>query len=311
MTGSTERDRRRALAFVGGSLLLFLSVLALLGGVRLARHDRTYYVAVPDSVSGLRAASTIEYKGVPVGVVRGIAFRSGSVEAVQVEMAIRPGVPIKADTRARLRPQGITGLNILELTGGTTSAPDLPEGAEIAIEASVFAELEGTMHDVATLVRRLTDLTANVSSDAQAAVKEMRGALVAVRDAARTLDASTAAIGSEAALSAASFRAAADDVHAILKDPAWASLGGEALAGVADARRAIAKLERAADDVERVLKENRGDLRDSMQSLKRASGDVRAAARRVRESPASLVVEHPPAEKPSPDPLPPLGGSGR
>jgi phospholipid/cholesterol/gamma-HCH transport system substrate-binding protein len=302
---STARDRRHAIAFVAFALVLLAIVFGLLGGVRLARQDRTYFVAVPDSISGLRAASTVEYKGVPVGVVRAISFRGGSVEAVQVEIAIRRGVPIKTDTRATLRAQGITGLNILELTGGTSAAPELPELGVIPIEPSFLSELEKTAHDVATIVRRLGATTAAIESDAAPAVAELRAALVALSGAARALEATTGAIGSDVAASAAAFNATAGDLHGILADPAWRSLGGEVLATVQEIRRAVEQLERVARDVQSVTGENRADVRAALENLRRATGDLRIAARRVRESPASLVVEHPPVEKPIPDPMPP------
>ncbi len=301
---TTARDRRRAIAFVSLSLLLLVAVLALLGGVRLARQDRTYYVAVPDSVSGLRAASTVEYKGVPVGVVREITFRQGSVEAVEVVLAIRQGVPIKLDTRARLRPQGITGLNILELVGGTSQSPALAPGGDIPIEPSLMGELEDVVHDVATLARRLSAATAAVETDALAAVVDLRQTLVAARDAARTLDANTAVIGSEVAQSGAAFRATAEDLQSLLRDPAWKSAGSEVLAALEDARHAIATIDRVGTRAEQLAAENQGDVRVAIENLRRASADVRIAARRVRESPASLIVEHPSAEKAIPDPEP-------
>jgi hypothetical protein len=157
---------------------------------------------------------------------------------------------------------------------------------------------------VATLVRRLNATTAAIESDAAPALAELRGALVAGRDAARTLDATTAAVGTEVASSASAFRGTADDLRAILREPAWRSLGNETLAAVEDVRRAIAKLDGLAATVERIAEENRADIRAAIDNLKRASGEMRAAARHVREQPASLLVEHPPVEKPIPDPLP-------
>jgi ABC-type transporter Mla subunit MlaD len=302
---TTARDRRRAIAFILGSLLLLAVVLGLLKGVSFLRTERIYYVLVPDSVSGLRAGSTVEYKGVSVGVVRSIAFRSGAVEVVEVEIAIRPGISIKLDTRARLRPQGITGLEILELVGGTTTAPDLPERGDVTLVPSILNVLEETVHDVAALAHRLNTTTAAIESQVAPTVADIREALEAWRDTARGVDASTAAIASQVALSSEAFRGTASDVRTILRDSAWQSLGPEVLAAVEDARRALARLERAASMAETVTAENRDDVRAAVESLRHASSDVRATARHVRESPASLVIEHPRREKPIPDELPP------
>jgi phospholipid/cholesterol/gamma-HCH transport system substrate-binding protein len=298
---TTARDRRRAIAFIAGGALLLASVLGLVSGVRLGRRDRTYFVTVPDSVSGLRAASTIEYKGVPVGVVKKIEFRGGSVEAVQVELAILRGVPIKVDTRARLRPQGITGLNMLELIGGTSNATDLPEHGDIPIQPSILAELESTVHDVAALARRLGATTATIDSEAAPAIADLRAALRALKDAARTFDATTAAVGSEALASGSAFRATASRVEEILSDPAWRSLGTEVAGGVEDARRAIERLDKAASEAEQVVQENRSSVRATIENLRRASGDARAATRELRESPSSLFRENKTAEKSIPD----------
>lgn len=301
----TARDRRHALVFVLASALLLVAVLATLKGVRLARHERAYVVLVPDSVAGLRAGSAVEYKGVPAGVVREIGFREGSVETVAVELAIREGVPVKRDTRARLRPQGITGLNVLELAGGTARAEELGEGGEIPFEPGVLAELESTVHDVARLARRLEATTAAIESETSEVSLELRRTLVAGRESAAVLGATAASIGTEAATTAAALREGLEPLRAIARDPAWRELGPEVLDAVRDVRRASQRLEGAAGAAEGLARENEGDVRALVQDLRAASAELRALARRVGQDPASVLVEHPPREKEIPEPLPP------
>ncbi|MBX3468283.1 MAG: MCE family protein [Planctomycetes bacterium] len=273
------------------------AVVAVVGGVRLRRHDRAYLVVFRESVSGLVVSGQVEYKGVPVGVVRAIRLREGAVGEVEVEVGIRPDVPIKTDTRAQLQAQGITGFQSLQLLGGTTAAPDLPEGGVIAVEPSLFGLLGGTARDLA-------EVTGRLGEEVQAALVELRAALAAGQGAARAFEAAAAAIGSEVQASGAVLRGTARDASTLLRDPSWPALGQETVAAVQDLRRVAAALERAATALAAVAGENREDVRALVLDLRRTAAEARGAAREVRQRPSSLLYDVPGAEKPFADPLP-------
>lgn len=263
-------DRRRATIFLAGSAALLAVVVAILASRRFAVEERTVFVLFRESVGGLAESSAVTYKGVPVGFVRDIELLPGQLEVVRVELGLRPEVRLKVDTRAQLRPQGITGASYLELQGGSATALDLPEGGAISAVPSLFSTAGTTLEDVASIAHELRGSGALV----QATLEELRRTLVAVREGALV---------------------ATDGVAAVRTD---------VQASIEDLRRATAALERAATGVAVIAEDNRGEVRALLQELRRATSDVRGLTRRVRDQPSSLVFDRRPAEKPFPDELP-------
>lgn len=116
---------------VVGIFVLVLSA-ALVGGVLWLSSGKTfrasydvYQTYMQDSVSGLNVNAPVRYRGVEVGHVQEIRLAPGNVEQVQLTLAIEQGVPVKVDTVAILKAQGLTGIAYVELTGGGRDSPPL------------------------------------------------------------------------------------------------------------------------------------------------------------------------------------------
>ena len=117
-------------AVVGAFVLILGS--ALIGGVLWLASGKAYrqtydpyLVYMTESVSGLSPDSPVRYRGVTVGAVRRIGLAPGDVERVRLMLDIERGTPVKRDTVAVLRTQGLTGIAHIELSGGTRSSPVL------------------------------------------------------------------------------------------------------------------------------------------------------------------------------------------
>jgi phospholipid/cholesterol/gamma-HCH transport system substrate-binding protein len=82
-----------------------------------------YYADMYESVSGLNLSAPVKYRGVEVGQVRKISLDKTNPEKVRLELAIEHGVPIKQDTIATLKAQGLTGIAFVELSGGSAASP--------------------------------------------------------------------------------------------------------------------------------------------------------------------------------------------
>ncbi len=85
----------------------------------------TYQVYMDESVSGLNLDAPVRYRGVQVGGVRAITLAPRNPEQVQLTLDIKRGTPVKEDTLAILRVQGLTGIAHIELSGHSPSAPPL------------------------------------------------------------------------------------------------------------------------------------------------------------------------------------------
>lgn len=104
---------------------LVAGVLWLAAGANYAKAYDTYVAYMSESVSGLNLNAPVKYRGVDVGRVRRISLDPADPERVRLELAVEQGTPIKTDTVAVLRSQGLTGLAYVELSGGSRAAPPL------------------------------------------------------------------------------------------------------------------------------------------------------------------------------------------
>jgi phospholipid/cholesterol/gamma-HCH transport system substrate-binding protein len=109
------------------------------------------YLAVEEeSVAGLNLNAPVKYNGVEIGKVRSIALDPQDPQRVNLLLAIVRGAPIKQDTVAVLKAQGLTGIAYVELSGGAPTAPRLQvlPGARypvIATKASLSTRLENVL----------------------------------------------------------------------------------------------------------------------------------------------------------------------
>ncbi len=101
------------------SVVLFLW---LSRGIERPVYDR-YDAYFRESVSGLNQNAPVKYRGVEVGRVREIVLNPANVEEVRLTLDIVRGTPVKTDTVATLRIQGLTGLSFVDLSGGSQRAP--------------------------------------------------------------------------------------------------------------------------------------------------------------------------------------------
>lgn len=166
---------------VVGAFVLLLSATVL--GIILwlgktdyrGTYDR-YYVYTRESVAGLSVDSTVKYRGVDVGRVKEVVLNPDNPEEVRVMLNIVAGTPIKSDTEAVLVTQGLTGLETLNLTGGSRDAPPLTATRAgqpypvIKSAPSLFGRLDKVLSQVlseqglANLVVNLNSLAQNASS---------------------------------------------------------------------------------------------------------------------------------------------------
>ncbi len=95
------------------------------------KEDLTSFrIYFTESVSGLNIDSPVKYRGVTIGKVTKMRINPDNIEEIQVNISVYSDAPIKTDTVAKLKAQGITGLNYIDLSEGSKSAPLLCEDGE-------------------------------------------------------------------------------------------------------------------------------------------------------------------------------------
>ncbi len=110
-----------------GSFVLLSAVLMVFFVVWSLQLDdkeevQEYRIEFTESVSGLNVDSPVKYRGVTVGKVKTIYIKPDDVEKITVLIGVDKYTPIKVDTVAELKPQGITGLRFVDLSQGSKTS---------------------------------------------------------------------------------------------------------------------------------------------------------------------------------------------
>jgi len=154
-----------AFVLVLGAVLIS-GVLWLASGGAFKKHHDLYLAIVDESVAGLNLNAPVKYNGVDVGKVQEIALDPGNPERVNLLFAIERDTPIKVDTVAVLKTQGLTGIAYVELSGGARDAAPLRASAGsaypvIRTKPSLSARLENVL---TTVLAKLDSTSANINA---------------------------------------------------------------------------------------------------------------------------------------------------
>ncbi len=157
--------------------LLVAGVLWLASGGAWQTHYDVYQAVEEESVAGLNLNAPVKYNGVDVGKVQAIALDHTNPQTVNLFFAIERGTPVKEDTIAILKTQGLTGIAYVELSGGSVASPLLQAKAGarypvIQTAPSLSTRLENVLTNV---LGKLDDTSNNInamlSKENQAAIR--------------------------------------------------------------------------------------------------------------------------------------------
>ena len=166
-----------AFVLVLGAMLV-ASVLWLAAGMGGRQVMDRYQAVVQESVAGLDVDAPVKYLGVNVGKVSRIEIDPQNSEQVRLALLVVHGTPIKRDSVAVLKSQGLTGIAYIELSGGNKrSEPLLPgpdgQAPTIPFKLSLSARLENVLTDVVSNVGHLAEsLNSILDKDNRLALKK-------------------------------------------------------------------------------------------------------------------------------------------
>ncbi len=292
---------------------LVAGILWLAAGIGRHQEVDPYQAFIQESVAGLNVDAPVKYLGVDVGKVTRIDIDPNNPEQVRLRFFINQGTPIKQDTEAVLKTQGLTGIAYVELSGGTAASPPLTRGSDgsaptIPFKPSLSARLENVLSNVLANVDRVSDnLNAMFDAGNRAAVKSTLTDLAAV---AHTLAEQRATLAAGVKDAARTARVAAQAVEQIA--PAMQRVGSSAQAvermadkaGAASAEAGRAA-RTAAQSVQHVGTDTLPELERLMGELRQLAGTLRQLSEQTTQNPNSLVIGAPttppgPGEKAAP-----------
>ncbi|MBV1885728.1 MAG: MCE family protein, partial [Parvibaculaceae bacterium] len=151
---------------IGGFALIVVLAAFLfsfwLARVQINQTFDYYEVVFGGSVSGLTDGGSVQYNGIRVGKVMDLRLDEKDPSRVIALIQTEATTPVKTDTKVSLQFTGLTGVALIQLEGGSRSAPRLEpkEGetyAKIIAEPSAFQEIFKSAPAVLTNVNELIE----------------------------------------------------------------------------------------------------------------------------------------------------------
>ncbi|HYE42515.1 MAG TPA: MlaD family protein [Caulobacteraceae bacterium] len=306
-------ERNAHYAAVGlATLVLFLGLILFvvwLARFQFNRDFDEYDVVFFGPVRGLSEGGEVHFNGIKVGEVTDLQLDKDNPNKVIARTRLTADVPIKKDSRAMLEPQGITGVNYIQITAGSPDAAllraGLPEDAIPVIQSqpSPFSELlQGSGTVLASAVEALNRVNRVLSDENIAAFS---GTLDNVNQVTAELKARKALI--------AKTETAIEDAGAAAREFQELARSGRTMLD-GDGRKALANLERASAEIEATTREVRAmvgklegpttdfattglpALTEAVGSLQEASESLNRLLSEARSSPQALISK-PPAKE--------------
>lgn len=134
--------------------VIFIAGILWLSSGKFSRQKTDTYLAyMRESVSGLNLNAAVKFRGVQVGQVTEIVLDPQNSEQVKLVLKVAHDTPIKEDTEAVLKTQGLTGIAYVELMGGSQNSPLLKkkksdEHPIIKTKPSLTARLDTALSEV-------------------------------------------------------------------------------------------------------------------------------------------------------------------
>ncbi len=136
--GSAENRRSVIVGiFVFIAVIIFVAAILTLGGQQKRFVQTVRVRAIFENVEGLKIGNNVWFSGVKIGTVKSIQFAGQS--QVEVELTIEEEAQkyIHKDSKARLASESLIGNQIIEIFGGTPTAPQVQNGDLLQTEAGL------------------------------------------------------------------------------------------------------------------------------------------------------------------------------
>ena len=157
-----ENDRHYFLVglFVLGGVLAIFAFTIWLTATDDSKYQQ-YRIHFAESVSGLSNGSDVKFRGVKVGSVKSIIIDPRDSRLIEVDILLLKSTPVKAETKASLKMQGITGVVFIELLGGDPSQPNI---VNKDTKGDVVPEIPAQQSSLNALIDRVPILLDKVSA---------------------------------------------------------------------------------------------------------------------------------------------------
>lgn len=297
--------------------LFGFGVIAILwlGKYSESQAYKFYKVITHESVSGLNVKAPVKLKGVSVGEVKEIFIDPKNSEDVIVLIRVVEDTPIKEDTYAVLKPQGITGLNFVELQGGSQDSQFLKTGKDpedygiIHSHSSIFTRLDNTLEVIGSRTQNVLGKADRVMSEKN--LKNIEIILQNLALSTQKLNATLEGLSEdtkgikkvlkqasevEQSMKEASLKVSlmSDNISQAISQTAIPMMEGvkKAASTVNGVMQGLeVKMQKGTFDVDILLKQTMLPLQNVLQEIKFLTIDTRNALQRLSDSPSDLLYK--------------------
>ena len=300
-------------ALVGlSTLILFIGLVIFsiwLARIAFTRDYDVYDILFQGPVRGLTEGGEVHFNGIKVGEVTNISLDRTNPSRVLSRIRVTSDVPIRVDSFATLEPQGITGLNYVQITAGTPTRPLLKETApegRVPIIQSQRSTLSDLLEGGGTVLSRTVEALDRVNrvlsdeniltigaavSDVQAVTAELRERKALIADAQVALQNIGAAAEETRALAASTRDIVDTDGRRAMASLSEAA--AEAEAASADLRRMLGQLEGPTSDFAAY---GLPQITRSAETLQQAAEALTRLTNDISNDPRSVVSKGPARE---------------
>lgn len=293
-----------------GLFTLLAAVAAIVFALWLAKaHQRGqvqhYSVVFNEPVRGLSRGSAVLYNGIRIGEVVDLKLNPEDLRMALARIAIDAAIPVREDTQARLVLTGITGISVIELSGGSPLSPLLLEPDDdsdpviIATPSPLNQLLAGGDHLMSNITELVVSARSVLSpenidyiSGTMRNLEALTSSLSENREELSVLlNTMTAAVES-ANVALQSFTDVVDTTKGLIADQGSTTLE--------HASQAMASLERAGTSLARIIRDNeaavasgvRGmsELGPTLQALRETLHSIQRVTRRLEENPGRYLL---------------------
>lgn len=295
MSAITNAQRTRLGIFVTVAVGVLVVLIAIPLGIRVTHRDKTYFAYFSgESMSGLEQGSQVKYHGVLIGKVSKISYDPKNLSRILVVLKVQKDFPMKKDMFAQSWSMGITGLNYLDIMGGTNEAPLLPPNSEIPTKASMFTNLTANLDVIVGKVELLLNhLNAITEPDSLTSIKKILDNLVAVSADARNFFSSAGPdftnIAGTARHVIVKIDSIATDIHSLSSTVNHSLSENQLSRIVTRVDSTVLSLKNLSETMLLMVRQSREDISVSMQNLREALENANQLIKELSENPSLIL----------------------
>lgn len=306
-------ERNANYALVGmASLLLFIALAVFvvwLARLQFARDFDLYDIVFIGPVRGLTEGGEVHFNGIKVGEVTKIALDKRDPNRVIARARVTSDVPIKTDSYATLEPQGITGINYVQITAGSPRLPLLKDTVPdnqvpvLKSQRSAISDLLEGGGNVLTRTVEALDRVNRVLSDQNI---QTFGAIMADAKSVSGELAARKQMIANAEIAMQNLAAASEDLEGMAKS-GRTLLDGDGKRAVANAADAAEEAKKAATEARAMIESLSGPTSEfaqnglpqatqSLRALEEAAEAMERLVTQIESNPSSLISKAPAKE---------------